>query len=121
MKLRRPAFASHRQSAPHRHSATSGLGSPTPLAVLLAIMTGILAVPLVLLLAFAPRPLVLPLFGMGALALSAAFACLAWWQAVDWKGSRVTLWDIAGALAFIGFAAVLLSDPETVLPLLGQN
>jgi hypothetical protein len=115
MKIRRPAFASH------RHAPTSGTGSPTSLAVLLAILSGILATPLILLLAYAPRPLVLPLFGMAALAIAAVFACLARWQAVDWLAGHVTMWDIAGALAFIGFAAVLLSEPEIVLPLLGQH
>lgn len=115
MKLRRPAFASH------RHSTTSATGTPTSLVVLLAILSGILAIPLILLLAFAPRPLILPLFGMAALVLAAGTACLAWLQAVDWHAGHLTKWDIAGALAFIGFAAVLLSEPEIVLPLLGQH
>jgi hypothetical protein len=100
---------------------TSRTGSPTSLAVLLAILSGVLATPLILLLALAPPPLVLPLFGMSALALAAAFAFLAWWQACDWYADRITKWDIAGALAFIGFATVLLSEPEIVLPLLGQH
>jgi len=34
------------------------------------------------------------------------------------RPARITYWDIAGALTFIGIVAALLSDPDQVVPLM---
>jgi hypothetical protein len=50
-----------------------------------------------------------------ALAISAIVALAAWCFSSDRHGSGITLWDVSGAYAFIGFAAGMLSDPQQVL------
>jgi hypothetical protein len=65
-----------------------------------------------------PAALVLPAFSVLAIALAGAAALLA--LAVRGRPAltRVTYWDIAGALTFVGICAALLSDPEQAIPLL---
>jgi drug/metabolite transporter superfamily protein YnfA len=77
--------------------------------------------PLVLLAAFVPAALVLPLFGMTAVVYAGVFSAIAWWRDDARDVDGVTWWDVAGAFAFIGFAAVLLSNPKEVLLLLGMH
>jgi hypothetical protein len=50
-----------------------------------------------------------------ALAISAIAALAAWCSSSDRHGAGITLWDVSGAYAFIGFAAGMLSDPQQVL------
>ena len=50
-----------------------------------------------------------------ALATSAIVALAAWCLSSDRHGAGITLWDVSGAYAFIGFAAGILSDPQQVL------
>jgi hypothetical protein len=37
------------------------------------------------------------------------------WTAPDRQCPHVTLWDVSGAYAFVGFAAGMLSEPEHVM------
>ena len=97
-----------------------GLPTSTRLPMLLTKMSVIVALPLMALVMFVPAPLVLPIFGITAIGIAAVSALIAWWRADDRNAPNVTWWDIAGAFAFIGFAAVLLSQPEDVLPLLDR-
>jgi prepilin signal peptidase PulO-like enzyme (type II secretory pathway) len=63
----------------------------------------------------AAGPLTLPTISILALAGAGLIAAVAWsWRAAQQPG-RVTMWDAAGALAFVGFAAGMLSEPEQVL------
>jgi drug/metabolite transporter superfamily protein YnfA len=103
--------------SPQRRDLHTGAGSSTTLALLSATV----AMPLVLLAAFVPAVLVLPLFGMTAVVYAAIFAAIAWWHNDVRDADGVTWWDVAGAFAFIGFAAVLLSKPQEVLLLLGMH
>jgi hypothetical protein len=66
-------------------------------------------------LLLARTPLLLPLMSLIALAISAIVALAAWCFLSDRHGSGITLWDVSGAYAFIGFAAGMLSDPQQVL------
>jgi hypothetical protein len=110
MKPGRTTFNSHRREAP------TGAGFPAPLLLL-----GVAVVTLLFVIAASvPAVLVLPLFGMTAVVGAAGFAVFAWWRNDDHDAAYVTWWDMAGAFALIGFAAVLLSNPEEVLALLGQ-
>ena len=56
-------------------------------------------------------PLLLPSMSLVALAISAIVALAAWCL----SSAGITLWDVSGAYAFIGFAAGMLSDPQQVL------
>jgi hypothetical protein len=71
--------------------------------------------PLVGLLLLAQIPLFLPMVSLIAFASSAIVALGAWCSSSDRHGTDITLWDISGALAFIGAAAGMLSEPQQVL------
>jgi hypothetical protein len=60
-------------------------------------------------------PLLLPSMSLVALATSAIVTLAAWCLSSDRHGAGITLWDVSGAHAFIGFAAGMLSDPQQVL------
>ena len=60
------------------------------------------------------RTPLLPSMSLVALAISAV-ALAAWCLSSDRHGAGITLWDVSGAYAFIGFAAGMLSDPQQVL------
>jgi putative Mn2+ efflux pump MntP len=87
--------------------------------IVLAALTALAAAPIALSLAFVPPEAVLPLISLTALALAAVAALVAWTGRAKRGGDRVTLWDISGALVFIGCAAAMLSKPDNVLHLLG--
>ncbi len=94
---------------------------PVPLTKLrrpLAILAGLVTASIVLLVWLLPPPLVLPVFGMLSLAAAAVSAVVAWRGHADRDVEGFSAWDAAGAFAFIGFAATLLSEPEHVLELL---
>ena len=57
----------------------------------------------------------LPSMSLIALAIAAIVALAAWCLSSDRHGAGITLWDVSGAYAFIGFAAGMLSDPQQVL------
>ena len=57
-------------------------------------------------------PHVLPSMSVLALACAAIVAFAAWCTSSDRDSKGISLWDISGAYAFVGFAAGMLSDPE---------
>jgi hypothetical protein len=75
------------------------------------------AAPLLLLLSLTPRALALPVVCLLAIAGALFIATFAWWRGAISKPDRVSFWDVAGALALIGFAAGMLSEPDQVLHL----
>jgi 4-hydroxybenzoate polyprenyltransferase len=83
----------------------------------IAMMVATGAVPLMLLTSLLSRPLVLPVICLTVMACAAAASLLAWLSDVSDDPQRVTTWDVAGALVFIGFAAGMLSNPEHVIHL----
>jgi hypothetical protein len=85
----------------------------------LAAMTLLAALPIVLVTAFMPRPLVLPVIAFAAFAAAGLAALLAWLIRAKRRSNSLTPWDVAGACALIGCAAAMLSEPENVLSLLG--
>jgi hypothetical protein len=97
-----------------------GFSSSPKLQGTLVAVTAMLALPIALAASAFPSALMLPAFGIMALILAALVSALAWWLAAERKPDHISLWDVAGAFALIGFAAVLLSQPEDVLPLLGH-
>jgi hypothetical protein len=66
-------------------------------------------------LLLARTPLLLPSISLIALVISAIVALAAWCLSSDRHGAGITLWDVSGAYAFVGFAAGMLSDPQQVL------
>jgi hypothetical protein len=77
--------------------------------------------PLAFIVSLVPRAQVLPVLCLVALAGAGLVALLAWWRGAQRHGDDVTTWDVAGALAFIGFAAGMLSETSSVLALFDQE
>jgi hypothetical protein len=73
------------------------------------------AVPLLGIAALAPPPLILPIVSLVLIAAAGIVAWFAWRTGAARHAATVTAWDLAGALAFVGFAAAILSKPENVL------
>jgi hypothetical protein len=65
--------------------------------------------------ALTPPPLILPVISLVCLTIAAIAALFAWQTSASRRSATITTWDIAGALAFIGFAAAMLSKPENVV------
>ena len=101
----------HWQSARPYRSARAAL-NPVVLLIALALAT---AVPLLLLASFVPRALVLPVLSLAAIGCAALLALVAYWRRTPRQVETVTLWDLAGAAALIGFAAGMLTGPEQIL------
>ncbi len=77
------------------------------------------AVPALVLVWLVPFTLLLPALSLVSLATAAAAALIAWWTHANPRTGHINVWDIAGACAFIGFAAGMISQPEQVLSLFG--
>ena len=80
-----------------------------------AVLLAAVAIPLIGFLLFVRTPLVLPSISVVALASAAAIALVAWSMSADRNSPGISLWDVSGAFAFIGFAAAMLSDPQHVV------
>lgn len=60
-------------------------------------------------------PLILPSLSVISLASAGLVALAALWTAPNRECAHITLWDVSGAYAFVGFAAGMLSEPEHVM------
>jgi hypothetical protein len=93
-----------------------GLQVPWP-QVTLPLFVVTTATGLLALVSLAPPMLVLPVVSLATIASAAVVALFAWWLGAERHSSNITGWDVAGALAFIGFAAGMLTDSEQMLQL----
>jgi hypothetical protein len=66
-----------------------------------------------------PPSLVLPMSSLVLLSGAAVVALFAWLRNTEPGSAGITLWDLAGAFAFIGLAAGGLSEPMHVAHLFG--
>jgi hypothetical protein len=91
----------------------------------MAVLAGMAGGSVLMLGAYVPQPLVLPVVSLGSIALAGLTALFAWWNGSQRCSSTVTGWDISGAFALIGCGAAILSDTENVLqlfgPVMGRN
>jgi hypothetical protein len=71
--------------------------------------------PLTLIVSLAPPAAVLPVLSAAYLAAAGVLALIAWSVRSRRTSDRLTLWDLAGACAFMGFAAGIFSNPEDVM------
>jgi len=85
----------------------------------LAFLACATALPAVVLLWVVPASLLLPTLGLLSLAIAGGLSLIAWSVRAERCTSYINLWDMAGAYAFIGFAAGVLSRPEQVLEFFG--
>jgi hypothetical protein len=98
---------------PYRASAPEFRGSVSFAIIALAATAAVVFVRVI------PSPLLLPTLSVVLLTVAGGLALLAWRLRIRRRPDRVDLWDLAGACAFIGFAAGMLSQPEHVLDLFG--
>jgi hypothetical protein len=77
------------------------------------------AFPIVLILPLVPLPLVWPVMSLVSLTNAAVVSLLAWRAGPRQDDDLFDPWDLAGACAFVGFGAGMLSKPEHVLALFG--
>ena len=97
-----------------RSAAASAAHGEWPQAAA-AVLLSAIAVPLIGLSIVVHTPLVLPSMSVIALASAAIIALAAWCMSSDRHSAGISLWDVSGAYAFLGFAAGMLSDPQHVL------
>jgi hypothetical protein len=71
--------------------------------------------------AMLPRDIVLPLVSIVFFVLAALVALVAWRAAQRAEPDRVSYWDVAGALTFIGICAASMVDADQVLRLLENS
>lgn len=105
------------RSRPAGHHPRWRIPRPLQSQLNLAAMVAIAAIPLLLLAALVPRPLVLPTFCFVAIAGAGISALVAWCHGVDFDAPTLTAWDAAGALTLIACASAILSNPEHVISL----
>jgi hypothetical protein len=74
--------------------------------------------PTIAFLLFIKTPLILPSLSLISLMIAGLVALAAWITSANREGRNVTLWDVAGAYTFVGFAAGMLSDPMQVVELM---
>jgi len=85
--------------------------SPATLAALFLTITA----PSVAALLVVGTPLLLPALSLISLTGAGLVALAALWTTPNRQCAHITLWDISGAYAFVGFAAGMLSEPEQVM------
>jgi hypothetical protein len=79
------------------------------------------ALPAALAALFAPKAIALPAASLVSITLAAAVAFYAYRARADYHSRRLTFWDLAGMLAFIGFGAGAMSEPLAALELFGMS
>ena len=104
-----------RQRLAHARIATA-LG---PHAVIAAIVAAA-ALPLIVVACLVPPALVLPVLSIAFLAAAGVLALIACCIRSDRNSKEVSVWDLSGACAFIGFAVGIFSTPENVLAVFGH-
>ena len=103
------------RSRPRQGFAYAGLAGAMWPHLTTAGMVASAVLPLLLIAAVAPAGLVLPIASVAFLAVAAVLALVAWRVRTKRHADKLTIWDVCGACAFIGFAAAILSKPENVL------
>jgi hypothetical protein len=96
-----------------RNPPTSGPLAMVSSLALVAALPGVFIIWLML-----PNP-VMPVLCLASLASAAVAAQFAWGLGADRQTAYFNLWDVAGAYAFIGFGAGMLSRSEEILQLFG--
>ena len=83
-------------------------------------MTAVLLIICAAVALLVPAPLILPAFSGVTLCAAAGAVLVAWLKKDPTDRREITLWDMAGAFALIGFAAGVLADVPQVLDLFGE-
>ena len=98
-----------------RRLAHAGIATALGPYAAIAGIAAVEALPLMLVAYLVPPALLLPVLSIAFLTAAGALALIAWCIGSDRNANKMTVWDLAGACTFIGFAAGILSTPENVL------
>jgi hypothetical protein len=98
---------------PLRRPAAPSDSAPGPVFALL-LSLALPGIAFLVAIATLPRTLALPVLCVAALGAAGILAAAAWKTRAQ-NQPHPNYWDVAGALAFVGFAAAILSKPESVL------
>ena len=85
----------------------------------LPLAAAIAAMPLVLIVAYVPREVLLPAVAALAFATAALTAALGWAMRANARAGTTTIWDLSGACALVGVAAGIFSEPLQVAQFFG--
>jgi hypothetical protein len=91
--------------------------SPPPEMTMVVLVLWVI-VPAIAFLLFVKTPLILPSLSVFSLVAAALVALTAWTTRARREERHITLWDVSGAYALVGFAAGMVSDPTQVLELM---
>jgi len=103
----------------HQVSAHAGIAAALRPHAVIAGIVAAAAVPLILVAYLVPPALVLPVLSIAFLTAAGVLALIAWCISSDRNSNKMSVWDLSGACAFIGFAAGIVSTPENVLAAFG--
>lgn len=87
--------------------------SPPPEMTMVVLVLWVI-VPAIAFLLFVKTPLILPSLSVFSLVAAALVALTAWTTRARREERHITLWDVSGAYALVGFAAGMVSDPTQV-------
>jgi hypothetical protein len=102
----------------HQQSTIVGTRYAIPPEVALAVLFLAVTAPSIAFLLFIKAPLILPSLSLISLGLAGLVALAAWTTSATNEGRHITLWDVSGAYALVGFAAGMLSEPMQVVELI---
>ena len=91
--------------------------NPAP-EIALAMLFLAAIIPTIAFLLFVKTPLILPSLSLISLLIAGLVAAAAWMMRARRERQGITLWDVSGAYAFVGFAAGMLSEPMQVVELM---
>ena len=107
-------MSAHQQS----RTAAAGFDVRPSLEIALALLFLAVTTPSIAFLLFIKAPLILPSLSLISLVIAGLVAVAAWTTSTNRAPRHITLWDVSGAYAFVGFAAGMLSEPMQVVELI---
>jgi hypothetical protein len=103
----------------HQGSAHGGIAAALRPHATIAGIGAAAALPLILVAYLVPPAVVLPVLSLAFLTVAGVLALIALCIRSDRNSNTVSVWDLAGACAFIGYAAGIVSTRENVLAAFG--
>ena len=98
--------------------AAAGLTVRASPEIALALLFLAVTTPSVALLLFIKASVILPALSLISLVVVTVIAVVAWATTTNRASTNITLWDVSGAYALVGFAAGMLSEPMQVVELI---
>jgi hypothetical protein len=88
--------------------------NPSPAAALVVLFMAVTSSSIIVLL-FINKTVFLPSLSLVSFATAGVVAAVAWTIGTSSDQRHITLWDISGVYAFVGFAGGMISEPAQVV------